>query len=183
MDEASAPFDIAIIGCGLIGAQVALGLLKRNIPVTVYERTTQLREIGAGIGLYGPALPCMEVIDPQIAAIVSRIAVKCPDFRWMDGLDPGHPGQDTKDLVPIMTLPNASEFDMNFCHRGALLQELLKCLPEACVKLGKEVSSVVRGGEGEKVRITFTDGTTAEADAGTYCLVQHSLLISLINGY
>ena len=40
---------VVIVGGGIGGLSLALGLLRRNIAVSVYERATEIREIGAGI--------------------------------------------------------------------------------------------------------------------------------------
>src|SRR3954447_20735317 len=42
---------IAVVGAGYGGAAVAKGLSLLGADVTVYEQATQIREVGAGIGL------------------------------------------------------------------------------------------------------------------------------------
>lgn len=52
--DATRIIDVAIIGGGLVGASLALGLLKhKHINVRVYESAHNFGDIGAGIGMAG----------------------------------------------------------------------------------------------------------------------------------
>jgi len=54
MAKLSEPLHIAIVGAGIAGLTAAIALLKHpNIHVEIYERATELKEIGASIAL-GP---------------------------------------------------------------------------------------------------------------------------------
>lgn len=50
------PFDVAIVGGGIIGLMVAMGLMKRNINVKIYEQSRSFREIGAGVAFTANAI-------------------------------------------------------------------------------------------------------------------------------
>lgn len=79
-------FDVAIVGGGLIGLHVALGLVRRNIPVTVYEQALELKEIGAGVGFSFNIVECMNTLDPRINKALAKIAVKSGSkMHWIDG--------------------------------------------------------------------------------------------------
>jgi salicylate hydroxylase len=53
-------------------------------------------------------------------------------------------------------------------HRGHLMQELTKLLPDDRVKFGKRLLSYEERGDGSKVLLKFADDSTAEADAGEF---------------
>ena len=48
--------EIAVVGGGICGLALALNLHRRNIPVRVYERAPQVRELGVGITLLPHAM-------------------------------------------------------------------------------------------------------------------------------
>src|SRR4051794_2437199 len=80
--------DIAIVGCGLIGLQLALGLERRGIRVKVYEQASELKEIGAGIGLTEPTTKSMGALDPRMAEVISKIGHRDQDIGFVDGYSP-----------------------------------------------------------------------------------------------
>lgn len=51
---------VAIIGCGIGGATLALALFRAGHEVRIFERALELKEVGAGIGLLTNA---MRVLD------------------------------------------------------------------------------------------------------------------------
>src|SRR5699024_6173771 len=48
--------DVVIIGAGIGGLALALALRQRGIEATVIERTSELREVGAAVGLSANAV-------------------------------------------------------------------------------------------------------------------------------
>lgn len=51
--EAKSPINVAIIGAGIGGLALAIGLLRQNVPYTLYESAAAYSMVGAGVGL-GP---------------------------------------------------------------------------------------------------------------------------------
>ncbi|KAK9311017.1 hypothetical protein V1524DRAFT_443794 [Lipomyces starkeyi] len=51
--DSQAHLDVAIVGGGIIGPMTALGLLRRGLRVTVYERAATWPEIGAAFAFTG----------------------------------------------------------------------------------------------------------------------------------
>ncbi len=58
----SAP-HIAIIGAGITGTTLALALLRRNLPFTLYEQSSRPTELGAGLGIGPNAARAFKLID------------------------------------------------------------------------------------------------------------------------
>ncbi|KAM0449563.1 hypothetical protein ACHAO4_007585 [Trichoderma viride] len=142
------PFDIAVIGGGIIGLHVALGLIKRNIPVVIYEKASELKEIGAGLGFTETATQCMQALNPSVAGALGKVGIATTgSLRWINGKKDGFPG----------------------CHRGQFLNELVSLVPPNLIKLGKRIVSIEQKSKDEKLVLKFSDGTEALADAVVGC--------------
>ncbi|KAJ6190001.1 Monooxygenase FAD-binding [Penicillium mononematosum] len=161
-----APFDVAVVGGGIVGLHVALGLVRRGIPVTIYEQAHELKEIGAGMGFTSNIVGCMAAIDPKVAESLDDVSIRSGgSVRWIDGLA----------QEDLRSRPENRLFDVEICldgeaiarttHRGQFLNELVKLLPPNQIKLGKRLDTIAQTGENEKLLLKFCDATTAEADA------------------
>ncbi|RYP43292.1 hypothetical protein DL768_009996 [Monosporascus sp. mg162] len=165
-----APFNVAIIGGGIIGLHVAVGLMKRGIPVTIYEQAHELKEIGAGMGFASNIVDCMAAIDPDIIKALADVAIKSGgNMRWINGFT-----QEDLSLRPMERLFDIElwldkEATVWTTHRSQFLNEMVKLVPSDHTKLGKRLDMIVQGGENEKLLLKFCDGTTAEADAVIGC--------------
>ncbi len=53
---------VIVIGGGIGGLSTAIGLNRRGIPVTVYERMPEVREIGTGTGIQRVAQQGLEML-------------------------------------------------------------------------------------------------------------------------
>ncbi|KAL2827962.1 hypothetical protein BDW59DRAFT_53324 [Aspergillus cavernicola] len=155
--------DIAIIGGGIIGIIVALGLLHRNINVTVYERAQKFTETSAGFSFSAGAREAMRSVSPKVLEAFARVAApnEYPFIRYFDGFSPGV--DDPRWQIP------ADRPDYNGCLRAAFLEALGNQVPEGVVQFGKSLETYEDSqGEG-KVVLRFTDGTVAEVDAVIGC--------------
>jgi salicylate hydroxylase len=157
---------------------MAIGLLHQNIPCTVYEAAPAFAEIGAGVSFGINALNAMSLIDPKVKEAFDRCATSngSPDkkthyfdFRigmkeegWsaMKGGAPANEGTEVAEVI-------AADIGQASVHRAHFLDELVKLIPEGVAKFGKRVQEVER--KGEKMQMTFCDGTTAYADAVVGC--------------
>lgn len=164
-------FEVAVVGGGIVGLIVAMGLLKRDIPVKIYEQASSFREIGAGVAFTANARKCMSLVDPAIVDAMNAVATQngenddAPtDFlRYHDGYhwDPEDPeGSDDKLLFKL----DAGRKGFQGCHRAHLLDELVKSIPEGRVEFRKRLVRYVDRGTSQKLLLEFQDGTTAEAD-------------------
>ncbi|KAJ5188187.1 Monooxygenase FAD-binding [Penicillium cf. griseofulvum] len=165
-----APFNVAIVGGGIVGLHVALGLTKRGIPVTIYEQAHELKGIGAGMGFMSNIVGCMAAIDPKIAESLDDISVRSASkMRWIDGLAREDLRSRPKERLFDVALGFDEEATTRATHRGYFLTELVKLLPSNQIKLGKRLDTIVQSGENEKLLFKFCDTTTAETDAVIGC--------------
>lgn len=159
--------DVAIIGCGIIGVQVALGLLKRNINITLYEQARELRELGVGLGIMPPASFCMQELDPRIWEIVTRIGLRMDDpLNFMDGSTEEDLRLRHKDHLYDMKV-SLPDLHMRVFPRAVLLNELVKLLPHGVLRLGRRLEGLDQNNTSDgRVQLTFADGEEVIADAG-----------------
>ncbi len=78
---------IAIIGGGLGGLAAALFLRRAGLEATVFEQSTELREVGAGIVVAPNMVRLLARLD--LVSVLERFAVRLEaawEFRrWQDG--------------------------------------------------------------------------------------------------
>ena len=79
---------IVIIGGGIGGLTAAAALARRGLAAEVYEQAPELKEVGAGVGLWANALWALETIGlagavGQLGERVDRQGVKRPDGSWL----------------------------------------------------------------------------------------------------
>lgn len=162
------PLNIAIIGAGIVGAHVAIGLLHRNINVTIYEQSSQIKEIGAGIAFPTPVVDCMTALDPAITEQLQKFAGVFENLNAINGCsDEDLKLRPADKLFDVVVKP----FTYHSTHRGQLLDGLLALIPPGYAKLGKRLESITHKEDNEgPLLLQFSDGTTAEADAGMMIL-------------
>lgn len=165
------PLDVAIIGGGAIGVITALGFLRRGVRVTIYERAPSWPELGFTIAFTGMARQCLQRIDPDILETVERISQFNPvkTVRYWDGYSPRT--KEAAESVDTSVVAETSEADMGYagCLRSRLLSEITPLIAKkgGVVRLGKQLVGYYDNKENDKVRLTFADGTDAEADVGS----------------
>ncbi|MCL2729572.1 MAG: FAD-dependent monooxygenase [Actinomycetia bacterium] len=143
---------IAIVGAGYGGAAAAKALSLLGANVDVYEQATQIREVGAGIGLRPATLNRFR--QWGIFEAIAKVSSPSAYFEIL-----------TATGEPIMkeAWPAAGDqTHTRLIHRGDFIDALLGVLPEDMVHLGHKLRTVQDKGEGAV--LTFADGTTVEAD-------------------
>nr|QNC49728.1 Hfaza2D [Hypoxylon fragiforme] len=158
----SSQLQVAIVGGGIIGLITALGLLKRNVPVKIYEQARSFREIGAGVAFTANALKCMSLLDPVIVDCVNAVATpngedidKPNDYlRYHDGYnwDPND-AESTDDKLLFLLYSGYKGFQG--CHRANLLDELVKSIPSHAVEFGKRFTGYKDRGPKEPIPSPF----------------------------
>lgn len=170
MGSIQEPVKLAIIGSGIGGLALAIGLLKRNVPVTVYEAAARFDAVGAGIGLGPNALRAMELMDEKFAKMYDEVKVgntspeKMHEQFEILGAEEGFGETETWKGGSI----SHPKFTRSSAHRKALLEIMEKLIPVGTVKFNKRVVQVAQSPE-KKVFVTFTDGEIIEVDAVIGC--------------
>ncbi|KAI0122806.1 FAD/NAD(P)-binding domain-containing protein [Daldinia grandis] len=153
--------QIAIIGAGIAGLGAAIGLKHHPaIDVHVYEKSTELREIGASIALGPNGMRTLErlgvdnALDDEIAF---RNKSKYPMIyrHWK-----------TNEI--ISTDSHAGEVQYRHLtsrfYRAHLQEALAKHVDPSRIHFSKAFESVTFDQTTQKLIVTFGDGTTATAD-------------------
>lgn len=143
---------IAIVGAGYGGAAAAKALSLLGADVSVYEQASQMREVGAGIGLRPATMHRFS--QWGIFDTIANVSSPSDYFEIL-----------TATSEPIMkdTWPEfGGQSQTHLIHRGDFIDALLSVLPQGMVHLGHKLETIEDKG-GRSV-LTFTNGTTVEAD-------------------
>ncbi|KAI1345492.1 hypothetical protein F5Y01DRAFT_309010 [Xylaria sp. FL0043] len=170
----STGLHVAIVGGGITGVILALGLEKRGVSYTLYERAPAFTEIGAGIGFSPNAERALKVVDPKVYEIYKKVASSTDDedyFQWVDGY--GTNEIIAKLLIGIDAFQNGKRSDF--------LEAWSTLIPREKVRFGKELASAVQKEDG-RVALKFKDGDLDEADIVIGCDGIRSRVRQLILG-
>jgi 2-polyprenyl-6-methoxyphenol hydroxylase-like FAD-dependent oxidoreductase len=143
-----------IVGAGIGGLAAAAGLKKAGLEVEIYERASELREVGAALSLMPNALNALARIG-----VKPEFAGRSVVFEALHFL--------TKTGLPIRTI------DFGFSarragqpclaiHRASLQQALLEQVEGCKLELGAVATGYSRDGAG--VVVHFKDGREVRAD-------------------
>lgn len=167
------PFEVAVIGGGVVGLALITGLLHRGVNVKLYERQSSFKPIGAGIGFSPNALRALYKLNPKALEAQQKVTTVNGDPKnpndwlvYLDGYnDNQNPSQEEEVIFKLYTGVRGFEG----CVRAAFMNELLELIPAGVIEYGKSVDRIEdRSENNDRVRIHFQDGSTAEADAGMY---------------
>ncbi|MEU9244305.1 NAD(P)/FAD-dependent oxidoreductase [Streptomyces sp. NPDC048385] len=159
---------IAVVGAGYGGAAAAKALSLLGADVDVYEQASQIREVGAGIGLRPSTMNRFR--EWGIFDAIAKVTSPSEFFEIL-----------TADGAPIMkeTWPaDGEQTRTHLVHRGDFIDALVGVLPEGMVHLGHKLESVQDNGD--RSVLTFVGGKTVEADLvvgadGIRSVVRHQL--------
>ena len=146
---------VAIVGAGYGGAAAAKALSLLGADVTVYEQATEIKEVGAGIGLRPSSMDMF-----RRWGIFDAIAGCTSASDYFEIL--------TATGEPIMkdAWPGMDDYEVrtytHLVHRNDFIQALVGALPEGMVHLGHKLEKVTD--HGDRASLTFVGGTTVEAD-------------------
>ena len=169
MGSTHQPVSLAILGAGIGGLALSIGLRKLGVPNVVYEAAAKFDAVGAGIGLGPNALKAMELMDPTFAQMYDEVKVgntspaKVHEQIEILGAEEGF-GREQGWMGGSV---GHERFERSSAHRKALLEIMIKLVPEGIVKFNKRVVEIkqLTG----KVELVFADGDRAIVDALIGC--------------
>ncbi|KAI1272481.1 hypothetical protein F5Y07DRAFT_300488 [Xylaria sp. FL0933] len=170
----STGLHVAIVGGGITGVILALGLEKRGVSYTLYERAPAFTEIGAGIGFSPNAERALKVVDPKVYEIYKKVASSTDDedyFQWVDGYG-------TNEIIASLLI-GIDAFQGG--RRSDFLEAWSTLIPREKVRFSKELASAVQKEDG-RVALKFKDGSLDEADIVIGCDGIRSRVRQLILG-
>ena len=147
---------IAIIGAGMGGLATAAALHRFGIQAQVYEQADRFARVGAGIQMSPNAMKALRGLG--LEEQVRRTAFQPQTWNNRDW-DTG---------AVRFELPLGQKAEDQFgapylqMHRGDLHSALLSAVPKQQISLGRKFLDVQTDAAGPK--LSFTDGTTVEAD-------------------
>ncbi|MEV0495263.1 FAD-dependent oxidoreductase [Streptomyces atratus] len=146
---------IAVVGAGYGGAAAAKALSLLGARVDVYEQASQIREVGAGIGLRPSTMNRFR--QWGIFDAIAKVSSPSDYFEILTA---------TADPIMKETWPGIHDFTAetktHLIHRGDFIDALLGVLPEGMVQLGHKLETV--HDKGDRSVLTFAGGRTVEAD-------------------
>lgn len=165
---------IVIVGAGIAGLSLAHELHRQGIDdVVVLERAESFAHVGAGIHL-GPW--GMAVLDANgVGAAVRRRGLSYPSRAYYDRRGEFLGRIDFDDLAERHAGPTGA-----FIHRAALHECLAEAVPDAWLRTGVEMTSLVDTGDG--VRVETSNHGSFEADLLVGCDGLHSFVRAQLLG-
>ncbi|MEV1025748.1 FAD-dependent monooxygenase [Streptomyces sp. NPDC050264] len=160
---------IAIVGGGIGGMAAAGFLHQAGLTATVHEQAAALTEVGAGLVAAPNAVRLLRALGIAEPALSRAVPLDWGwEFRrWQDGT-----------VLSAERLDSACERlygERTYTiHRAHLLDALRSVVPERAVRLGARCTAVEPHGDG--ARLSFADGTSADADVVIGADGMHSLV-------
>lgn len=145
--------NIAIIGAGYAGAAAAHALSDLGATVTVYEQASEIREVGAGIGLRPSSMD--QFNRWGIGDAIKAVSSASDAFEILTADD---------HRIAREEWPEKAAYGetTHLIHRGDFIDALVGVLPDGMVRLGHRLETIED--KGDRVVLTFANGETAEAD-------------------
>jgi 2-polyprenyl-6-methoxyphenol hydroxylase-like FAD-dependent oxidoreductase len=145
---------VIIVGAGIGGLTTAIALTRRGLDVEIYERTTQLAEVGAGVSLWPNALKALQQLGMKEALEAMSFVSEIGALRTSNG--------------HFVSRTSATEFVRRFgfpttvFHRAELLDALVRAAGNIPIHLGRQCRDFDQSGD--RVTVHFTDGGQATGD-------------------
>lgn len=152
---------VVILGAGIAGLSTAVALRRVGIESEIWERTTELRPAGTGIGIANNATTALRLLGIDFGLGTTRGA----EVSRMQILSPrGRPLLET----PVAEIQREVGTPAVTVHRADLQAGLLEAVGDTPVHLGAEATGFRTegnaAGDGTGVRVDFTDGRMTTGD-------------------
>ena len=145
--------SIVVVGGGIGGLFAANALIAHGFDVAVYEQAPALGEVGAGVFLTPNSVRQLKRVglQPAVEKFGARVGTGSHYFR--------HDGAP----IAAVQVTDASGWNATFgMHRADLVELLAKALPDGVVHTGHRATGFEQ--TGDKARVLFANGASAEAD-------------------
>src|SRR4249920_1379603 len=150
---AEARTHVVIVGGGIGGLFAANALLAQGLQVSVYEQAPALGDVGAGVFL-----------TPNSVRQLERAGLGPAVEKWGARVGPGsrYFRHDGSPIAPVQ-VTDSSGWNATFgMHRADLVELLADALPDNVVHTGHRCTGFDQ--RDDVARVTFSNGTVAEAD-------------------
>jgi 6-hydroxynicotinate 3-monooxygenase len=166
--------SVAIIGAGRGGLASAAALRKAGVDVTVYEQAQQFSRLGAGIQIGCNAMQVLRGLGLE-----QRLRSEAFYPRSWNNRD-WRTGEIRFDMIFGQAAEKKFGAPYLLAHRGDLHAALASIVPETCIRLNHKLRGLESMADG--VRLTFGDGSTANADAVIGADGVHSIVKNILFG-
>jgi 2-polyprenyl-6-methoxyphenol hydroxylase-like FAD-dependent oxidoreductase len=143
-----------VIGAGIGGLSAAIALRRAGVEALVFERTRDLKELGAGLSLTANATKALNGLGLTDALRGIGMPIRVAEIRTWRG--------EVLSRIPTWQLDEKVGARSAAMHRADLQGALLRELGNEAVRLGAACRGLEQEGEG--VRAFFDDGTEERAD-------------------
>ena len=151
---------VAIVGAGLGGLAAAIALRRQGFDVQVYEQAAELAEFGAGINISPNSVKFFQAVG--LIDKLHAVSSEPVGLTWRDW-DSG----EIHNCLPFGDFEKRYGAKYYVVHRSDLHRLLSEAVPQTSIHLGKRCTGVEsRDGS---VGLSFSDGTSAEADVVVGC--------------
>ncbi|PSR51897.1 monooxygenase [Adhaeribacter arboris] len=141
---------ISIIGAGIAGLTTAIALKKAGFETEVFEAASEIKPVGAGLGLAPNAIKAFYELG--IAEKIIPLGRRLPHFKITNAAGSILSFTDSQAISARYGIDNFT------IHRYALHQALLQELDGTPIYIGKKVIGLTK--EGKELIIQFQDGSS-----------------------
>ena len=162
---------ILIVGAGIGGLAAGIALRQAGLEVAIFERASELAEVGAGLSLWQNALHALDLLNVRLVR-EHGVEAAASALRTRDG----------RTLVDVADSDLAHRFgELGIViHRAALQRVLLDALGPGIVDTGRTCTGFAQDKDG--VTAVFADGSHARGTALVGADGLHSVIRAQLHG-
>jgi 2-polyprenyl-6-methoxyphenol hydroxylase-like FAD-dependent oxidoreductase len=139
-----------IAGAGIAGLAAGIALSRAGLEVLIFERSREIREIGAGLMIWPNGTRAMHALGVEVKAMtIDRLFFR--NWRGRLLMEP-----------PLQAISERYGSNVSVVHRADLQSALVRRLGREVLKLGAEVIGFEEAGA--EVRVKLRDGTAGAGD-------------------
>src|ERR1700712_2378364 len=172
---ANRPPHIAIIGAGIGGLTAAACLRRVGIDVRIYEQARGFTRLGAGIQQAPHSIRVLYALGLKDKLLAQAFQPKSNNSRDYDT------GDLTNSLPLGRSVLQRHGVPYFLMHRGDLHAMLVDLVPQDIIRLNHKLAGLDHTADGS-VRLTFTHGDIAQADAVIGADGVHSVVRDFMSG-